>query len=125
MKKIVLPLLAVSALLAGCSTYDEGPPAYVDSGYGPGWDAHDHYRDDPRYGERRVSRDEQIYRGSDGRYYCRRSDGTAGLIVGGIAGGALGDAIAPRGSKTLGTLLGAIGGGAVGSAVDQDSVRCR
>jgi uncharacterized protein YcfJ len=72
-----------------------------------------------------MARDERIYRGSDGRYYCRRSDGTAGLIVGGIAGGVLGDVIAPGGSKTLGTVLGAIGGAAIGNAVDRDNVRCR
>ncbi|MDB5479976.1 MAG: hypothetical protein JWO83_1029 [Caulobacteraceae bacterium] len=72
-----------------------------------------------------MSPDERVYRGSDGRYYCRRSDGTAGLIVGGIAGGVLGNAIAPGGSKTLGTLLGAAGGAAVGNAVAQDSAHCR
>lgn len=126
MKRLILPLLAVSALLAGCSTYDDGGPRYAHSDYGDGgWDAHEHYRDDPRYEERPMARDEQVYRGSDGRYYCRRSDGTAGLVVGGIAGGALGDAIAPRGSKTLGTLLGAIGGAAIGQSVDSNSVHCR
>jgi hypothetical protein len=127
MKRIILPLLAVSGLLAGCSTYDDNGPRYGHNDYGNdgGWDAHEHYRDDSSYQERRMSSDEQVYRGSDGRYYCRRSDGTAGLIVGGVAGGALGDAIAPRGSKTLGTLLGAIGGAAVGSSVDKGDTRCR
>jgi hypothetical protein len=126
MKQIILPLLAVSALLTGCSTYDEGGPRYANNGNNDGgWDARDHYRDDSRYQERPMSREDQVYRGSDGRYYCRRSDGTAGLIVGGIAGGAIGDAIAPRGSKTLGTLLGAIGGAAIGSSVDSNSTHCR
>ena len=126
MKQFILPLLAVSALLAGCSTYGDGGPRYAQDGYnGGGWDARDHYRDDPRYQERPMSRDEQVYRGSDDRYYCRRSDGTAGLVVGGIAGGVLGDAIAPRGSRTLGTLLGAIGGAAIGQSVDSNSTHCR
>ena len=47
------------------------------------------------------------------------------LIVGGLAGGVLGNAIAPGGSKTLGTLLGAIAGGAGGAAIDSSSARCR
>jgi hypothetical protein len=124
-KTIILPLLAVSALLAGCSSYDEGGPRYGGYDSGGGWDAGQHYRDDPQYQERPMSSDEQVYRGSDDRYYCRRSDGTAGLVVGGIAGGALGDVIAPRGSKTLGTVLGAIGGAAIGSSVDRNGTHCR
>ena len=67
----------------------------------------------------------KVYAGRDGRYYCKRQDGTTGLIVGGIAGGVLGNIIAPGGSKTLGTLLGAAGGAAVGSSIDKDNVRCR
>jgi uncharacterized protein YcfJ len=87
--------------------------------------AEEHYRDDSRYHERRLGRGDQVYVGRDGRYYCKRSDGTAGLIVGGIAGGVLGNTIAPGGSKTLGTLLGAAGGAAVGASIDKNNVRCR
>lgn len=36
-----------------------------------------------------------------------RSDGTTGLIVGGMAGGVLGSIICPGGSKTVGAILGA------------------
>ena len=89
-----------------------------------------YYRNDQRYGERRLSNEDRLYRGGDGRYYCRRSDGTTGLIVGGIAGGVLGNVIAPGGSKTLGMVLGAIGGAAIGTAIDRSrnndvDVRCR
>jgi len=128
--RLLIPALAVAAILSGCETYDGDHPGYERAHYsqGPGpdeqWDATHYYRDGD-YQERVMVRDERVYRGSDGRYYCRRSDGTAGLIVGGIAGGVLGDAIAPGGSKTLGTVLGAIGGAAIGSAVDQNNVRCR
>jgi len=45
--------------------------------------ADDYYRDGRYYRERRLTRADRIYRGRDGRYYCRRSDGTTGLIVGG------------------------------------------
>lgn len=86
--------------------YDWNRP---DPSYG-GYDAGRYYRDDRRYRERRLGRNDRIYRGQDGRYYCRRPDGTTGLIVGGIAGGILGNIIAPGDSRTLGTILGAAGG---------------
>jgi hypothetical protein len=128
--RFLIPALAVAALLSGCETYGGGDVGYAGPAYGPGpgpdesWYAPHYYRDGD-YQERTMARDERVYRGSDGRYYCRRPDGTAGLIVGGIAGGVLGNAIAPGGSKTLGTLLGAAGGAAVGNAVAEDSARCR
>lgn len=126
---------AASTLTAGCTTYGGGPGdewhSYRNYDYNRpdprynGYHADRYYRDSPQYRERRLSRNERIYRGQDGRYYCRRSDGTTGLIVGGLAGGALGNAIAPGGSETLGTVLGAIAGALIGREVDRDNVRCR
>jgi hypothetical protein len=90
------------------------------------WDAARYYRrDDRRYPPRRLGRYDHIYRGSDNRYYCRRDDGTTGLIVGGIAGGVLGNIIAPGGSRTLGTILGAGAGALLGRAVDDGDIVCR
>jgi hypothetical protein len=104
------------------SRYDYNRP---DPSYG-NYYADRYYRDHPRYRERRLSRNERIYRGQDGRYYCRRPDGTTGLIVGAIAGGVLGNLIAPGGSEELGTILGAIGGGYAGREIERDQdVRCR
>ena len=89
------------------------------------WDAARYYeRDDRKYKARRLGRNDYIYRGSDNRYYCKRDDGTTGLIVGGIAGGVLGHVIAPGGAKTLGTIIGAGAGALLGRAVD-DGVECR
>lgn len=96
----------------------------VDPNYG-GYYADRYYRDAPDYRERRLSRRDRVYVGQDGRYYCRRNDGTTGLIVGGIAGGALGAAIAPGGSGVLGALIGGAAGAAVGKSVDRGDVRCR
>ena len=87
--------------------------------------ADDYYRDGRYYRERTLSYNDRIYRGRDGRYYCRRDDGTTGLIVGGVAGGILGNIIAPGGSEVLGTILGAAAGAAVGREVDRGDVRCR
>jgi len=126
--------IAAATVVSGCAgsgfndggfsnarQYDYNRP---DPSYG-GYDAGRYYRDDRRYRERRLSRNDRVYRGQDGRYYCRRSDGTTGLIVGGVAGGVLGNVIAPGGSDTLGTILGAIGGAAAGRAIDRNGTRCR
>lgn len=127
-------VLAGAMLLAGCasdSSYDR-PERYwrnydhnrPDPSYG-GYDASRYYRETPRQRERRLSEKDRIYRGQDGRYYCRRPDGSTGLIVGAIAGGVLGNIIAPGRSETLGTILGAIAGGVVGREIDRGDVRCR
>jgi hypothetical protein len=90
------------------------------------WDAARHYRhDDRRYRPRKLGRNDRIYRGSDNRYYCKRDDGTTGLIVGGISGGVLGHIIAPGGSKTLGTIVGAGAGALIGRAIDDGDIVCR
>jgi len=102
--------------------YDYNRP---DPRYGARYDAAHYYRDDHSYGERRLTRYDRIYRGSDGRYYCRRSDGTTGLIVGALAGGILGNSIANGRSTTLVTLLGAGGGALIGRSIDRGSARCR
>jgi len=86
-----------------------------------GWDPARHYHGG-HYRERRMGRNDRIYRGGDGRYYCRRSDGTTGLVIGAIAGGVLGNAI---GGDALGTLLGAGGGALLGQSIDRGNVRCR
>jgi hypothetical protein len=83
-----------------------------------------HYRSGPDYRAYRMGASDRIYRGSDNRYYCRRDDGTTGLIVGGMAGGVLGHIIAPGGSKTLGAILGAGAGALIGRQVDK-GVECR
>jgi hypothetical protein len=64
------------------------------------------------------------WRGRDGRTYCRKSNGTTGLIVGGVGGALLGRAIDTRGERTTGTLLGAAGGALLGKEIDSKR-RCR
>lgn len=96
----------------------------VDPRYG-NYYADRYYRDGSYYQPRSLAYNDRIYRGQNGQYYCRRADGTTGLIIGGLAGGALGNLIAPGGSKTLGTIIGAVGGGLAGRALDRDRVTCR
>ena len=91
------------------------------------YDAAGYYRSGPNYQERVLTTDDRVYRGSDGRYYCKRNDGTTGLIVGAAAGGILGNVIDGGHSRTVGTLLGGAVGALAGRSIDQNSsqVRCR
>jgi hypothetical protein len=69
----------------------------------------------------------QTWRGSDGRTYCRKSNGTVGLVAGGAAGALVGREIAGR-SRTAGTVLGAAVGALVGRHVQRNVIssrRCR
>jgi Ni/Co efflux regulator RcnB len=93
-----------------------------------GYYADDYYRDGRYYRERRLSANDRIYQGRDNRYYCRRSDGTTGLIIGAGAGALIGHSLDDGRSSTLGTILGAVAGGVVGREVDRGSsrdLRCR
>ncbi len=67
------------------------------------------------------------WRGRDGRVYCRRSNGTVGLIVGGAAGALVGRAIDGGRSRTTGTVLGAAAGALIGREIDRNrsTRRCR
>ena len=64
------------------------------------------------------------WRGRDGRTYCRKSDGTTGLIVGGVGGALVGRAIDTRGDRATGTILGAAAGALIGKEIDSKR-RCR
>jgi len=107
--------------------YDPRDDGYADERDENGYDASRYYRSGPNYRERVLSNDERVYAGNDGRYYCKRSDGTTGLIVGGAAGGILGNVIDGGRSRIVGTLLGGAAGALAGKAVDQNQsqVRCR
>ena len=135
MRNVALAALGAAVLVTGCvsngepryaddigySRYDYNRPDPAAGGYYP----ETYYREGPNYRERRLRNNDRVYVGRDGRYYCRRNDGTTGLIVGGIAGGALGAAIAPGGSGLLGAIIGGVGGAAAGQAIDKNNVRCR
>ena len=89
-----------------------------------------HYYADRYYVSRgyrpvRVTRETRIYRGSNGRYYCRRSDGTTGLIVGAALGGVIGNSLGYGDSRLAATLLGGAAGGLLGSEIDRGSLTCR
>ncbi len=90
----------------------------------PGWHAEHFYRQGS-YRPVQLGWNDPVWRGYDNRYYCRRSDGTTGLIVGGIAGGVLGNVLAPGGSRTLGSIIGGAAGAAIGNSIDRGRLVCR
>lgn len=74
---------------------------------------------------RYLSRNDEIYYGNDGQAYCRRSDGTTGLVVGAALGGVFGNVVDGGRHRVLGTLLGGAGGALLGRSVDQQRVSCQ
>jgi hypothetical protein len=107
---------------------DRADQGYYDDERDEGnYDPARYYRGGSNYQERVLSSEDRVYAGQDGRYYCRRSDGTTGLIVGAGAGGILGNVIDGGRSRTVGTLLGAAAGALAGRAIQQNQsqVRCR
>ena len=135
MRIALLAAVAAATLTSGCAAYGDRSRddwrTYRNYDYNRpdprynGYYADRYYRQDRRYRERQLTRNDRIYRGQDGRYYCRREDGTTGLIVGGIAGGVLGNVIAPGGSETIGTIIGAAAGAILGREVERGNARCR
>ena len=141
---LALPGLMAAALPAAAATWH---PASADQSMV--YRDHDDDRDDDRwehrgeryrgdsrynqgyYGQRAYAEPEynnrQVWRGNDGRYYCKKKNGTTGLIIGGAAGALIGRSIAGRGDNTLGTIIGAAGGALLGREVARNSGsrRCR
>ncbi|EIZ78035.1 17 kda surface antigen family protein [Novosphingobium sp. Rr 2-17] len=105
--------------------YDGGPRR--DDPYATDYDASRYYRDGPSYRERRLGANDEVYRGSDGRYYCKRNDGTTGLVIGGIGGAVAGNVIDGGRNRVAGTLIGGALGALIGKSVDQNNsdIRCR
>lgn len=132
MRNFILAATLAAVAIPVTPALADPPPWAPAHGYrDAGWDDDDDDDDDDRryrkhrkYREYRLSRRDRIHRGRDGRYYCKRDDGTAGLVVGGIAGGVLGNIIAPGGSGLLGTILGGAAGALAGREIDRSDSRC-
>lgn len=84
------------------------------------YDSHGRY-----YEPRRLDRSDRIWRGRDGRYYCRRDNGTTGLIIGGAVGALIGRSLDGGRDRTVGTIIGAAGGALLGREIDRSGSRCR
>lgn len=93
------------------------------------WQQYRRYNNDYRYGQRTyqepVYANTRVWRGNDGRYYCKKKNGTTGLIIGGAAGALIGREIAGRGNNTMGMILGGAAGALLGRHVDRNSGSAR
>lgn len=120
---------AAHAAVIGDMSYDHGrKDRYRDSRRS---DYRDRYQSRPyyegygrNYGQP-VRADTRVWRGNDGRYYCKRDNGTTGLLVGAGVGALIGHEVAGRGGdRTLGALLGGAAGALLGRTIDRSSTRC-
>ena len=113
MRKIVLAISAAAAVVP--ATVLPTAPA----------DAQRHHSRYARYYDRQGYYSGPTWRGRDGRYYCRRSNGTTGLLIGGAAGALIGRSIDGGRDRTAGTVIGAAAGALLGREVDRGGSRHR
>ena len=123
MKKTILAGVIAATALTSVPALGDPPP------WAPahGRRHHEQYDNGDNYQRQYQRTDNGInyWRGDDGRYYCRRSNGTTGLLIGAVAGGLLGRAIDQGGDHSTGTILGAAAGALLGRSIDRGQTRCR
>ena len=128
MKKLALAFAASTMAVTGIGT---AAPALADP---PSWaPAHGkRAKDRARYDSRgyyvqpqRITRSDRMWQGNDGRYYCKRDNGTTGLVIGAGVGALAGHELAGRGDRTFGAILGGAVGALVGREIDRGSLSCR
>ena len=119
MRKTVLAI-TLAAMAVPVTPALADPPPWAPAHGQRVYDSHGRYIQ-----PRPLTRRDYVWRGRDGRYYCRRDNGTTGLVIGAALGGLLGNQVAGKGDKTLGTIIGAVGGGLLGRAIDRGDLKCR
>ena len=125
-KEILAATLAAVVLPATPALADHGRWGHYrgfDRDYGGEYNGD--YNDAYQRDYRRTDNGIRYWQGNDGRTYCRRSNGTTGILVGGVAGALIGRSIDNRGDHAVGTILGAAGGALLGRAIDRGPSRCR
>lgn len=122
-KTLIAAMMAAVALPAAPAFADPPPWAPAHGKRAKQAALYDNYG---RYYEpRRLDRGSRIWRGDDGRYHCRRDNGTTGLIIGGAVGALVGRELDGGRDRTVGTIIGAAGGALLGRAIDRGELRCR
>lgn len=125
MKKIALALAAATMAVTATPVLAD-PPAHAPAHGKRAKDRAAIYHADGYYlSPRLITRDSRIWKGRDGKYYCKRDNGTTGLVIGAGVGALAGHELAGNGDKTLGVLLGAAVGGVLGRAIDRGDLKCR
>lgn len=120
----IVSVAATAPAFAGVSTAVPAQ-ATVKAGGDAGY--HKRKKDRRYYASRdqRIGANTRIWRGNDGRYYCKKDNGTTGLVIGAAVGGLAGHELAGRDDKLLGVVLGAGAGALLGREIDRDKYRCR
>ena len=120
---VAASVLGTTPLHAGVTTPAKAP------GYHAFDQASDFHRKrkDRRYYARdeRINSNTRIWRDNNGRYRCKKDNGTTGLLIGAAVGGVAGHEIAGNGDKLLGTIIGGGAGALIGREIDRDKYRCR
>ena len=133
MRNLLISIAAASLIVpAGAVLAD--PPAHAKA-YGHDKQKHKNkhknkhksrYDDRGRYFEpRRLSNDDRIWRGDDGRYYCRRDNGTPGLLVGGSVDNMVDRRYRDGRERTVGSILEATGSVLFGREINRGGLKCR
>ena len=124
MNKIIIAAMAAATAITSVPAFGDPPP------WAPahGRRHHDRDRDRDRYRDqdyRTADNGVRYWQGDDGRYYCKRSNGTIGLLAGAALGALLGRAVDTRGERVTGTVLGAAAGALIGNELAQGRTHCR
>ena len=118
MKKIMIAMAASALVVPGGAVMAADQFSVTTASAG--------YKSDVSYQHRRNNRDNfRSWRGKDGRQYCRRKDGTTGLVIGGVVGALAGRAVDTQGDRAVGTIVGAAGGALLGREIDRGPRRCK
>lgn len=126
MKKLILAFAATALAIPAVPAAADPPPWAPAHGYRHKQHQRGLYDSRGRYYEpRRITRQTYIWRARDGRYYCRRDNGTTGLIIGAAGGAYLGNQLSNRRDRTTGTIVGAALGALLGREIDRGELRCR
>ena len=116
MRNLILATAMAGLTLPAASAYAD-PPRWAP--------AHGYRAKQGGIAYRQTDNGIRYWKGEDGRYHCRRSDGTTGLLVGAALGALLGRAVDTRGDRAVGTILGAAGGALIGREIERGRTRCR
>ena len=116
LRKILIAATLSCAALPAASAFAD-PPSWAP--------AHGYRAKQGDIAYRRTDNGIRYWQGEDGRYYCRRGNGTTGLLVGAALGALLGRAVDTDGDRVVGTILGAAAGALVGREIDRGPSRCR
>ncbi len=116
MRKILLTA-ALAGLTLPAATAFADPPSWAP--------AHGYRAKHGGIAYRQTNNGIRYWQGEDGRYHCRRGNGTTGLLVGAALGALLGRAVDSHGDRATGTIVGAAAGALLGREIERGPSRCR